>query len=334
MILHLVPENVDGCAYHRIQIPMHNLKGFDLAQSTVLDGVSDEDLKKVSVVVMNRDGCVFDVDKQISRLKRFNIPLVVDIDDFWELDKHHIIHKHYKDVVSYRIIKLLKAAAAVITTHSRLARKIDRYNKNVVVAPNALDKSQSQWEAVYNDHPSPRFGWVGGIHHIEDIRLLRPAFAKIHEEDKIHLALGGFTPNDVYMVFNSWFSNGGKYGKYKCINSQDVYNYGNIYNTLDVCLVPLIDTKFNNCKSNLKILEAGFKGKAVIVSRVAPYTDDFTDKEVLFTDDWYSSINILHENPQMTIDYRDALNERVKDFEIKKINIVREQLYTTLLNGK
>lgn len=333
MILHLIPESVDGCAYHRVEVPSHNLKGFKLAQTQVLDGVSDEDLKKMSLVVFNRDSTIAEPEKQIKRLRKMGIPYVMDIDDYWELDKHHLGYKEFKNNIGQRITTLLKGAHTVTTTHARLARKVERINKNIVVVPNAIDSKQTQWKPNEYITDNPVFGWVGGVHHIKDVELLRPAFHVIHQEKKVNLALGGFTPNDVYMLFDNWFSNAHTYPHYKRIASTDVYNYGNIYNSIDVALVPLLDTKFNACKSNLKLLEAGFKGLPAICSRVAPYTDDFKD-EVLFVDDWYEGIMKLRNNPEMLFDYKNKLAEKVKDYEIQKVNIIREQLYTTIINGK
>lgn len=338
MILHLIPENVDGCAYHRVVIPMHNLSGLELAQTTFVDGIEDKDLEKITLVVFNRDCGVSEIDKQIKRLKRLNIPYVMDIDDFWSLDKKHILHKNYKESGADRLIKLFKSAAAVTTTHQRLANKVKKYNDKVFVIPNTLDAKQTQWESIKTNNPSPRFGWVGGVHHIEDIRLLVPAIKQIHQEDKVHLALGGFTLNDVYYAFDNLFSNAGRYSKYKRIDSHDVFNYGNIYNTIDVCLIPLVDNKFNNCKSNLKILEAGYKGKACIVSRCAPYIDDFTDEEVLFVDEnlsWYDAIMLMQNSPSLVNGYADKLSNKVRrEFDIKNVNYLRENLYKSLTNGK
>jgi hypothetical protein len=36
----------------------------------------------------------------------------------------------------------------------------------------------------------------------------------------------------------------------------------------------LEDNKFNRCKSNLKIIEAGMKGLPIFVQDIHPYTDD------------------------------------------------------------
>lgn len=54
----------------------------------------------------------------------------------------------------------------------------------------------------------------------------------------------------------------------------DTYTYGEKYNKWDVTLIPLNDNTFNNSKSQLKMIESGFMGKACIVSGVLPYTYD------------------------------------------------------------
>lgn len=336
MILHLIPDNVDGCAYHRVLVPSHNLDGFDLAQTTFVDGIEDEDLKKMALVVFNRDSGVAEPEKQIKRLRRLKIPYVMDVDDLWETDKTHLLYKHFKLQGAQRITTLLKGAHTVTTTNARLARKVERFNRNVVVVPNAIDKKQDQWNENKYITESPVFGWVGGIHHIADVDSLRDAFARIHIEKKVNLALGGFTNNEVYMAFDNWFSNNQTYPHYKRIGATDVYNYGNIYNSIDVALIPLLESKFNACKSNLKLLEAGAKGLPAICSRVAPYTDDFTDKEVLFVDGrsgWYDAIMKMNNEPQLLFDYKSALSEKVKEYEIEKINVIRKQLYNRIING-
>lgn len=335
MILHLLPLVVDGCAYHRIEIPMVNLRGFSLAKSTVLDGIEDEHLKKISLVVMSRDSCIVDIDGQLARLKRFGIPYVLDIDDYWKLNKEHLAYEDFKQQAAPRWIKLMQGAAAVTTTNARLAGKIQFHNKNVIVVPNAIDTSQPEWEYIPRNEPEKIFGWVGGTHHLQDIEILKPVFSKLHAEKLVTLALGGWTiENKVFHIYEHWMSGGPGNPKYKRIRGEDVYNYGRIYDMMDACIVPLVQSKFTACKSSLKLIEAGFKGKPCIVSRVPPYTDDFTDKEVLFCDtvqDWYANIMKLYNNPNLLFDYKQALRESVQRFEIKKVNHTREQLYSQII---
>lgn len=264
------------------------------------------------------------------------LPYVVDIDDYWIMDRYHILHKNF-DNTAKRWITLMQNAAAVTTTNQRLADKIKKYNKNVVIVPNALDAKQPQWLQTDKNFTESVVGWVGGVHHLADIQQLEGTFKRIHKAGRITLALGGWTLNEFYAAFEMWFTDSGKYKKYVRIPSQKVYGYGHIYEGIDIAIAPLINTPFNNRKSSLKIIEAGFKGCVCIADRVPPFSDDFTDNEVLFVDnkfEWYDAITKLHNSPELLYDYSEKLRESVQRFEIVKVNGIREQLYTTLINGK
>lgn len=60
---------------------------------------------------------------------------------------------------------------------------------------------------------------------------------------------------------------------YRRIWWKDVTKYMETYDEMDVVIIPMRDTPFNRAKSELKLIEAAFFGKAVIVSRVYPYTN-------------------------------------------------------------
>ena len=53
--------------------------------------------------------------------------------------------------------------------------------------------------------------------------------------------------------------------------TRDINTYATNYNHFDVSLAPLVDTVFNNNKSELKIIESGFHRKPVIASDIIPY---------------------------------------------------------------
>lgn len=58
---------------------------------------------------------------------------------------------------------------------------------------------------------------------------------------------------------------------YHRVWSRDIDSYAELYNQIDVLLIPLLGNDFTACKSNLKMLEASVMNKAVIVSDVEPY---------------------------------------------------------------
>lgn len=337
-ILALIPEQVDGCTYHRIQIPLINLKGFDLTQVNQLDGMSDEQLKNFEIVWFNRLNGIVDAEKQIQRLKRLGVKYVIDFDDYWNLPKDHLLYNNYK---YYNIPKILKEliinADYVFCTHNYLATKIKPFNKNIAICPNAIDPTQPQWETPTQVNEGIIFGWCGGIHHWEDLELLQPSLNRIHSHGGYNLTLGGYVPNSrIWQEYESWFNNKGEYKQYARIGGRDVYNYGTIYDHFSTALIPLKKTEFNKCKSELKMIEAGFKKKAVIVSKIHPYTNLITKDNCIAVDNeqpqsFYKAMRKINDSKAYEEDLAHELYQSVVvKHHIKNVNKIREQVFNLL----
>lgn len=111
--------------------------------------------------------------------------------------------------------------------------------------------------------------------------------------------------------------------------TRDINTYANNYNYFDVSLAPLVDTLFNNNKSELKIIESGFHKKPVIASGVIPYNTilvnafdqgNFVENGngLLVTPaknhkQWDLHMKKLIENPNLVEDLGNRLYETVKD---------------------
>ena len=126
---------------------------------------------------------------------------------------------------------------------------------------------------------------------------------------------------------------------YRRLWGKDVRNYGTLYNDVDVCLVPLLDNTFNNCKSELKIVEAGAMGKAVICSDVAPYNKWIQDgvNGLLIPHSqnhmgWFAAIRKLVLNPDMAKSMAAELQKTIKEnFDIDVHNKKRDELLKSLV---
>lgn len=126
---------------------------------------------------------------------------------------------------------------------------------------------------------------------------------------------------------------------YRRLPSLTVDKYAIMYNEIDVSLVPLVQSKFNSCKSNLKIVEAGFKKKAIIASEVLPYTYDLNENNSILVNNklnnWYVAMRRLVVEPNLRADLGEALYETVKDdFDIRNATKTRAQLYKDLISKK
>lgn len=119
--------------------------------------------------------------------------------------------------------------------------------------------------------------------------------------------------------------------------TKDITNYATNYNTFDVSLAPLVDSEFNNNKSQLKAIEAGFHKKAIIASGCNPYLIDLINAldEGKFNDkgnsllvmpgknhkEWSKHMKRLIDNPNMIEDLGNRLYETVKDkYSLTKVN--------------
>jgi len=131
--------------------------------------------------------------------------------------------------------------------------------------------------------------------------------------------------------------------------TKNINSYASNYNNFDVSLSPLVDSIFNNNKSQLKVIEAGFHKKALISSDVKPYTLDlvnsiengkFNNKgNALLVStkknhkQWSQHMKKLVENPNMIEDLGNKLYETVKDkYALKNVCKDRVQFFKTIIN--
>ena len=336
-ILAIIPTKVDGCTYHRIEIPLHHLTGFDLTQVNELDGLSDIQLKEYEIVWFNRLNGVVNSDLQIQRLNSLGVKYVIDFDDLWNLPQDHLLYGSYKYYdIPGRLLRLAKNADAIFTTHNYLADKLKKHNSKVFVVPNAIDPEQAQWQTdskVVKEETV--FGWCGGVHHYCDLKLLESSL-KLARQNEFNLALGGYYPSVTWDNFEQVFS-GGDYKNYVRIEGQNVYNYGRLYDFFTTALIPLKSNEFNKCKSELKMIEAGFKKKAVIVSDIHPYNLIINDSNCLKvseaqgTNGWFKAMRKIKESKALQEDLALSLYETVKERNhIKTVNKVREEVFAAL----
>jgi glycosyltransferase involved in cell wall biosynthesis len=131
--------------------------------------------------------------------------------------------------------------------------------------------------------------------------------------------------------------------------TQEINKYAFNYNHFDVSLAPLVESFFNSCKSELKVIEAGFHKKAIIASDVKPYSEILisaidegkynSNGNALLVlprknhKDWSKHMKRLIESPSMVEDLGNRLYETVKDkYSLKNVSKNRVEFLKTLIN--
>jgi glycosyltransferase involved in cell wall biosynthesis len=120
--------------------------------------------------------------------------------------------------------------------------------------------------------------------------------------------------------------------------TEDISKYANNYNYFDVSLAPLVESRFNSNKSQLKIIEAGFHKKAIIASEVEPYTLDLVDgvNSLLVSPkknhkQWAKHMMKLACNPDLIKELGEKLYETVKDkYSLQKVSKDRVDFFKTI----
>jgi hypothetical protein len=114
--------------------------------------------------------------------------------------------------------------------------------------------------------------------------------------------------------------------QYKLIPYEPITSYYAAYAHADICLIPLLNSKFNRHKSNLKVLEAANLGLPVIVSEVHPYLD----MPLLYcrnTSDWIKHITRLAGSRKRQKEAGQQLAEYCNEhYNFNKINNMRKEI--------
>lgn len=265
----------------------------------------------------------------LAAVKSLGVKTVLDIDDYWRLSGKHVLKESYRvNKIPEQIVEAVKNVDLVIATTPQLADKVRPLNK-VEVIPNAIYRDYGQFTPQPKASDKLRFGWFGGTCHTEDINLLRNSFEKLKGND-FELVLGGWIDDPVCHGYEKVFTGNGRIENYRRINASDVYNYAYGYNLIDIALAPLNKNDFNQAKSELKAIEAGFHKKGLIVSNISPYTNICNDKNSFLVNkdkDWLRHINYIRKNPNAWIDKSNQLHEDVKRYDLDLVNKKRFEVY-------
>ena len=166
-------------------------------------------------------------------------------------------------------------------------------------------------------------------------------YKSISKEYKDHLL--SFTKEEYSDVHNE---------PYRRVWTKPISTYAKNYNLFDISLAPLVENKFNEMKSQLKVIESGFHKKPLIAQDFGPYRIDLknayerggevNDEGNAFLVDskrnhkeWYKYIKKLVQNPELIEDMGNRLHKTVKDtYDLNKITEERRDFYKRITNNK
>lgn len=315
-----------GPKYHRVLLPVYLMPGIEFS---LTQRITEDQVKDIDILFFNRLVPNSSIQAVLDWRDKYGFSIIIDFDDHWYLGPDHYLYETYKEYQVSEIMEVwVKEADVVLVTHERLFHDVFPLNQNCHILPNAIPEfDQFLCQKVPSDFT--RLFWAGGVTHKNDIAILKNPVKRINGPAIQWVMAGYVEKSPEWRAMASAFTNGGRFNN-ELIEALPVDSYYYSYSKCDIALIPLVETKFNSYKSNLKILEAANIGAPVVVSKVHPYLD-FPDHLVNYVSsqgDWFMQVKKLLECKEQARYQGEQLREYCrKTFNFVEINERRKAIF-------
>lgn len=228
----------------------------------------------------------------------------------WRDGENLDIAKNKQRLAKYQ--KIMEKCTAIFATTFELKNYAQKYNKNVVIIPNAINLDL--FPKVKNTDKSAgeiRLLWSGGSTHYPDLLEIRSALENLMQANhNLHLYILGVPFNGIIKNMPKdrvhpmgWVKPDGHSYRLSCIDA-------------DIAICPLKDFPFNYYKSSVKYYETAALRVANVCKNIPPYKDDIADgiNGLLYytPDDFQAKVQQLIDDPIKRLEIGNAGYEYVK----------------------
>ncbi len=262
------PADNEGRGTYRVLHPVYAYQNLGLARVHIYTQfLNEESYKNLAPdIVVLSESTNYDQIELVSKYRKTNRKnfIVYDINDLLiDVPESNIHHSSIPKDIGERIKQAIKHVDAISVTTEPLKDALKRkyHFKDIRVVPNMIPRPVFDLvQPTKQPHDKPRIGWAGGISHGGDTSIIQ------------HIA--DLLGDTVTWVFFGMMPDGmGGRPNVEFIQPVPMTHY---YQTLasmnlDVAIAPLEENAFNECKSNLKLIEYGLLDVPVIASDFTPY---------------------------------------------------------------
>ncbi|WP_437888717.1 glycosyltransferase [Phytobacter sp. V91] len=292
-----------GCGNHRVIQPFKALEEQLLCEGGLLHGVpgvmevalQQPDIVLLELLTSPSVPYIMEQYRKVSDAK-----IVVEYDDYIpNLPIKNQNRHNFPQHIIKNLRRVIENADWIVVSTHPLAEAYRDFHPDIRVAQNRL--SVSQWGHLWSERDTSkkiRVGWAGGNSHAGDLEILRPIIKEL--EDQVQWVFMGMKPEGVKCEFHPGVP-------------FELYPEKLASLNLDLALVPLEINQFNECKSNLRLLEIGTCGVPIIATDIVPYRCDLP---VTLVDnrfkDWMKAIQMHIHDAQFRVAQGDALRDAIQ----------------------
>lgn len=299
------PADHAGCGHYRVIQPLSAMLKTGIADGMLSDGLlSVADLQRYSpdVIVLQRQIGEERLEA-MRRIKAFSSAFkVYELDDYLPNLPIKSVHRAQ---MSKDILKVIKRGCSfvdrfVVSTEA-LADAFSQIHSDIRVVPNRLP--MEWWSDLSSQRRrgrKPRVGWAGGVSHSGDLELIVDVVRELAGE--VEWVFMGMCPEKIRPYVTEYYVGVAIEGYPARLAALD----------LDLALAPVEQNLFNECKSNLRLLEYGACGFPVVCSDVRCYRGDLPVTRVKNRyKDWVAAIRMHLDDLDAAAVLGDQLRDRV-----------------------
>jgi len=374
-----VPANEGGCAYYRIIAPYKKLEelypndveirwdknplGIDEKTGQWIQDWKFENIKWADIVFtqnLSNFGGNYTA-RIIGKAKKYGKFVHYDTDDLLtNIYQGHRLYNVYKEKGLEDITKFIYSHSDLVTvTQRKFAQRVAPYCRHALaVVKNSIDYNLPCWnmeKLPKRKKNYTRFGWVGGIHHEQDLKYFSGVPHFVNQRAGRENCRWDFyghpppgTPSDDWQVdvwkkYKQIILRGFKGGKnWNTHYALQPDRYGQFYTNMDVALAPLEMNEFNDSKSEIKVAECGRYKIPLVASNVGCYDEWIVDGETGFLidpekgqSDWVRVLTNLIKNPDLIKKMGENLHKLTEEnFDMNKVVGARLNLYRELMSAE
>ena len=240
---------------------------------------------------------------------------IFELDDYIaDVPEKNEHRRNMPDNIAAMLRKGIGACDRVVVSTHPLAQALSGMHSDIRVVPNML--APELWTALRKSKrrtsSKPRIGWGGGTSHRGDLELIVDVVRELANE--VEWVFFGMCPDLLRPYIHEFHS----------AVSLRTYPTKLASLNLDLALAPLEFHIFNDCKSNLRLLEYGACGYPVICSDTEAYRGHLPATRILTNSaqEWLQAIRMHLSDPDASYRMGDELRESVfRDFMLRGDNL-------------
>ncbi|WKV97687.1 glycosyltransferase [Pseudomonas sp. H22_DOA] len=316
-----LPINASAVGHYRVTQPLIELEAAGRVQGQIRYSVNLPPIVEIErlspdVIVLQGRYSEAPINEMPVLRDYFNARRIYELDDYVIDVPHrnaHIRNMPDKQQMERLVRRAIGMCDRVVVSTQPLANALSDMHHDIRVVPNMLAKEfWSNLRSQRRTSKKPRVGWGGGTSHHGDLAVIADVVREL--ADEVDWVFFGMCPDDLLPYMHEFHG----------VIALDAYPAKLASLNLDLALAPLEFHIFNDCKSNLRLLEYGACGYPVICTNTEAYQGYLpcTRIKTNTTDEWLQAIRMHLADPDASYRMGDDLREVVlRDYILRGDNL-------------